>query len=44
LKILGGLEFDETWPTTAFVHLNERKNKFQANMGLEFKIPLKVEF
>jgi hypothetical protein len=44
LKILGDLEFDETCPTTSFVHLIERKNKFQANIGQEFKIPLKVEF
>jgi hypothetical protein len=42
LKILGDLEFDETFPTTSFVHLIERKNKFQANMGQEFEIPLKV--
>jgi hypothetical protein len=44
LKILGDLEFDETWPTTYFVHLIERENKFQANMGQEFEIPLKIEF
>jgi hypothetical protein len=44
LKILGDLEFDETWPTDSFVHLIERKNKFQVNMGQEFKIPLMVEF
>jgi hypothetical protein len=44
LKILGDLEFDETWPIAFFVHLIERKNKFQANMGQEFKIPLKVGF
>jgi hypothetical protein len=37
-------EFDETWPTTSFVCLTEGKNKFQANMGQEFEIPLKVEF
>jgi hypothetical protein len=44
LKILGDLEFDETWPTTSFVHLIERKNKFQENMGQEFQISMKVEF
>jgi hypothetical protein len=44
LKTLGDLEFDEAWPTTSFVHRMERKNKFQANMSQEFKIPLKVEF
>jgi hypothetical protein len=44
LGILGDLEFDENWPTTSFVHLIERKNKFQANMCQEFEIPLKVEF
>jgi hypothetical protein len=44
LKTLGDLEFDETWPTTSILHLIERKNKFQANMGQEFEIPLKVEF
>jgi hypothetical protein len=44
LKILGDLEFDETWPTASFVHLIEIKNKFQTNMGQELKIPLKVEF
>jgi hypothetical protein len=44
LKILGDLEFDETWPTAFFVHLIEGKNKFQANMSQEFKIPLQVEF
>jgi hypothetical protein len=44
LKILGDLEFDETWPTAFFVHLIERENKFQANMSQEFEIPLKVEF
>jgi hypothetical protein len=38
----GSLDFDETWPTASFVHLIEGKNKFQANMGQEFKIPLKV--
>jgi hypothetical protein len=38
------MEFDETWPTTFFVHLIEAKNKFLANMGQEFEIPLKVEF
>jgi hypothetical protein len=42
LKILGDLEFDETWPTTSFVQLIEGKNKFQANMVQEFEIPLKV--
>jgi hypothetical protein len=44
LKTLGDLEFDETWPTTSLVHLIERKIKFQANMGQEFKIPLEVKF
>jgi hypothetical protein len=44
LKILGDLEFDETWPTASFVHLIEGKNKFQTKVGLEFEIPLKVEF
>jgi hypothetical protein len=44
LKNLGVLEFDETWLTTSFVHLIEGKNKFQANVGQEIKIPLKVEF
>jgi hypothetical protein len=44
LKILGELEFDETWPTDSFVHLIERKIKLQAIMGQEFEIPLKVEF
>jgi hypothetical protein len=44
LKILGDLELNETWPTTSFVHLIERKNKFQANMGQEFEFPVKVEF
>jgi hypothetical protein len=44
LKILGDLEFDETWPTTSPVHLVEAKNTFQANVGQEFKISLKVEF
>jgi hypothetical protein len=44
LKILGGLEFDETLPTTSFVHLIERKIKFPTNMGHEFEISLKVEF
>jgi hypothetical protein len=44
LKILGNLEFDETWPKASFFHLIERKNKFQENMGYEFEIPLKVEF
>jgi hypothetical protein len=45
MKILGDLEFDETWPTTSFIHLIERgKNKFQANMGQESEISLKVEF
>jgi hypothetical protein len=38
------LEFDETWPTASYVHFIEDKNKFQANMGPEFEIPLKVEF
>jgi hypothetical protein len=44
LKNLGGLELDETWPTAFFVHLIEGKNKFQANMGQEFEIPVKVGF
>jgi hypothetical protein len=39
-----GLKFDGTWPTTSFVHLIEGKNKFQANMGQEFEIPLIVDF
>jgi hypothetical protein len=38
------MEFDETWPTTFFVHLIERKNKFPANVGQESEISLKVEF
>jgi hypothetical protein len=38
------MEFDKTWPTASFVYLIEGKNKFQANMGQEFEIPLKVEF
>jgi hypothetical protein len=33
LEILGTLEFDETWPTTPFLHLLTRKNKFPVNMG-----------
>jgi hypothetical protein len=44
MKILGDMEFDETWPATSFVHLIERKNKFPTNMGQEFEISLKVEF
>jgi hypothetical protein len=28
----------------SFVHLIEGKNKFQANVGQEFEISLKVEF
>jgi hypothetical protein len=38
------MEFDETWPTTSLVHLIEGKNIFQANVGQEFEISLKVEF
>jgi hypothetical protein len=44
LKILEDLEFDETWPTNSFVYLIEGKNKFQANVGQEFEISIKVEF
>jgi hypothetical protein len=44
MKIPGDLEFDETWPTTSFVHLIERKNMFPTNMDQEFEISLKVEF
>jgi hypothetical protein len=44
LKFFGDLEFDEIWPTTSFVHLIEGKNTFQANVGQEFEISLKVEF
>jgi hypothetical protein len=44
LKILGDLELDETWPTTSFVHLIDRKNKFPTNMGQEFDISLEVGF
>jgi hypothetical protein len=44
LKILGDLEFDETWPTAAFVHLIEGENKVQANVGQEFEISLEVKF
>jgi hypothetical protein len=38
------LEFDETWPTASFVHLIERKNKFQAKMDQEIEIAVTVEF
>jgi hypothetical protein len=38
------MEFDETWPTTSFVHLIEGKNNFQTKVGQECEIPLKVEF
>jgi hypothetical protein len=44
LKNLDYLEFDETWPTTPYVQLIKGKNNFQANMGQEFEIPLKVDF
>jgi hypothetical protein len=44
LKILGDLEFDETWPITSSVYLIEGKNKFQANVSQELEISLKVEF
>jgi hypothetical protein len=44
LDKLGTMEFDETRPTPSFVHLIDEKNKFQANMGQEFEISLKVEF
>jgi hypothetical protein len=44
LKFFGDFKFDETGPTASFVHLIVRKNKFQVNMGQEFKIPLKIEF
>jgi hypothetical protein len=44
LEILGNLEFDEACSIAPLVHGMERKNKFQANMGQEFEIPLKVEF
>jgi hypothetical protein len=44
VKILEDLEFDETWSTSSFVHLIERKNPFRTNMGKEFEISLKVEF
>jgi hypothetical protein len=44
LKILGDIEFDETWPTASFLYLIEGKNKFQANVGQEFEISLKIEF
>jgi hypothetical protein len=33
LKILGTLEFEETWPAAPFLHLLRRKNKFAVNMG-----------
>jgi hypothetical protein len=42
VKILGDMEFDETWPTAPFVHLIERKNMLPTNMGQEFEISLKV--
>jgi hypothetical protein len=29
LEILGTLKFDETWPTTPFLHLLTRKINFQ---------------
>jgi hypothetical protein len=38
------LEFDETWPTTSFVHVIEGKNKFQTKVSQEFENALKVEF
>jgi hypothetical protein len=38
------MKFNKTWPTTSFVHLIKGKNKFKANVGQEFEIPLKVEF
>jgi hypothetical protein len=44
LKILGDLEFDETWPTASSIHLIERKNKFQENVGQESESSLKVKF
>jgi hypothetical protein len=33
LKILGTLEFDETWSIAPFLHLLTRKNKFPMNVG-----------
>jgi hypothetical protein len=44
LKILGDLEFDETWPTTCCLHLIERENKFPAKADQKFEFLLKVEF
>jgi hypothetical protein len=44
MKILGTLKFDVIWLTSSLLHLMKRKNKFQVNMGQEFKIPSKVEF
>jgi hypothetical protein len=44
LRILGGLEFDETGPTASSAYLIEGKNKFQANVGQEIEISLKVKF
>jgi hypothetical protein len=38
------MEFDKTWSIASLVHLIEGKNKFQANVGHESKIFLKVEF
>jgi hypothetical protein len=44
LKILGDMEFDETWPTASFVHLIARKIKFPAKADQKFEFLLKVEF
>jgi hypothetical protein len=44
LEILGDLEFDETWPTTSFLHLIKRRNKFPAKVDQKFEFILKVEF
>jgi hypothetical protein len=44
LRILGDLEFDETWSTASSAYLVEEKKKFQTNVGQEFEVSLKVEF
>jgi hypothetical protein len=37
-------DFDEIGQASPSLHLVFRKNKFQKNMGQEFKTPLMVEF
>ncbi len=44
LKILGTLDFGETWLASSLLHLIASKNKFQAKGDEKFEFPLNMSF